>query len=414
MVSVSENYAQKIKYDKKNIEDIIEDLIGFDNNTEDYNKLIDHFSSLIDKPIQINKATRKDLEKLYILNVYQINNILIYKNKYGNIYSIYELITIDGLNKNILQKIAPFLSFETEIENKKRNKKSKQILISRVQSFLETEKGYKQETTNKYQGDKIKLYNKYSYLSASKKLKLGFTTEKDPGESFFKGNNKHAFDYYSAHIEYSNINKTIKKINIGDYKLSLGQGLVMWSAMSMGKSSNTCLHAKRLQGQKAYTSTDENNFLRGISVHTKPLRNVDIINFVSYNKKDSRTQLIDSIIYSSAVSEGGLHRTKSEIDKKDNLKETIWGSNILYSHKNIKLGATYINYHYSPYITNDDNLYNTFSFSGNKNYNYSIYYQTRYKKINFYGEIASCKSSGKALIQGINIDASSQVQVEII
>lgn len=174
------------------------------------------------------------------------------------------------------------------------------------------------------------------------------------------------------------------------------------------------LTAKRLQGQKAYTSTDENNFLRGISVHTKPLRNVNIINFVSYNKKDSRTQLIDSIIYSSAVSEGGLHRTNSEIEKKDNLKETIWGSNILYSHKSIKLGATYINYNYTPYITNDDNLYNTFSFSGNNNYNYSIYYQTRYKKINFYGEIASCKSSGKAFIQGINIDASSQVQVEII
>lgn len=403
--------AQEIIDKEKSVENIIEDIINFDTDTNDYDKLVEHFSSLINNPIHINTASKEDFQKLYILSNKQINNILRHRDKYGQFFTIYELIAIEGLDKNTLKKIQSFLSFEVKKEDI--YKRGRQIFISRFQSVLENEKAYKASSTNPYAGNKSRLYARYSFTSSQEKIKIGFTAEKDPGEAFFAKNNKQGFDFYSAHLQLKT-KGFVKQINIGDYKLNLGQGLVMWSGMSMSKSSNNYMHAKLRQGQAAYTSSNENSFLRGVSINFKPIKNIDIISFISQNKKDSRLYSTDSLVYSSALSQGGLHRTKSEIDKKHNLKESIWGSNIVFTHKKLKVGARYINYSYSPEIINDSKLYNKFYFSGQNNYNYSINYQTIYKSISFYGEIASSKSSSTSILQGISIDASSKIKLELI
>jgi len=46
------------------------------------------------------------------------------------------------------------------------------------------------------------------------------TMEKDPGEEFFRGSNRVGFDFYSAHLYYRNISRTVKALAFGDYQVN--------------------------------------------------------------------------------------------------------------------------------------------------------------------------------------------------
>ena len=50
---------------------------------------------------------------------------------------------------------------------------------------------------------------------------------------------------------------------MGDYQIMFGQGLTFWSGRAFGKSADVINIKKNPLGIKAYTSVDENLFMRG-------------------------------------------------------------------------------------------------------------------------------------------------------
>lgn len=96
------------------IEKVIENIAEGSDEELDYTDLIEKFNELFDKPINLNEASKKDLEQLYLLSDYQIQNLLEYRKESGLIYSFYELRLLDGFNYSILQKIAPFVSIKID------------------------------------------------------------------------------------------------------------------------------------------------------------------------------------------------------------------------------------------------------------------------------------------------------------
>ena len=81
----------------------------------------------------------------------------------------------------------------------------------------------------------------------------------------------------------------------------------------------------------------------------------------------------------------------------------------------IEFGASFIKSHFSPELTSKkDEITKIYDFSGKENYNLSAYYETRYKKIHLYGEIAKSKSGGKVILQGLNLQAHSQLSLEFM
>jgi hypothetical protein len=405
------------------IERIIENIAESTDEEIDYTDLVERFNGFLDKPINLNKANKKDLEQLHLLSDYQIQNLIEYRKESGLIYSIFELRLLDGFNYSILQKIIPFVSVKIDPQLIKISQRSraKHFVLIRSQRTLEQEEGYNTyysdddepinpEDKSQYLGKEWKYYTRYKYSSPKKNIEFGFTAENDAGEPFFKNINTKGFDFYSAFAEYKG-NGKIRQINIGDYHIKFGQGLSLWSGLGSRKSTFTTQNAKRLQGVKSYHSTDENQFFRGAAIKINVLKKVNLIAFASSKKRDAtiKNNLTQNIINS------GLHRTHNEAGQKDKLDEKIWGSTLLFNLDKIEFGASFIKSHYSPELTSRINeITKIYDLSGNKNYNLSAYYETRYKKIHFYGEIAKSKSGGKAILQGLNLQAHSQLSLEFI
>ena len=137
-----------------------------------------------------------------------------------------------------------------------------------------------------------KLYVRYRH-SYGNRLSYGITAEKDRGEAFFRENNANGFDFYSAHLYLRNYNQNIKAIALGDYAISLGQGLILFSGFGGGKSSSPMLIKRTGRVVRPYTSVNEASFLRG-GATTLNFGNFDLSLFASSKKVDGNLTTPDT------------------------------------------------------------------------------------------------------------------------
>ncbi len=110
VVFSSATYGQGIKKDKDDalisqvIEMIAEDL---ENENLDYTTLFDELSFFYNQPIDLNTATKEELEQLYFLTQLQIKNLLEHRENNGKLLSLYELQSIADFDLELIGKLIP-------------------------------------------------------------------------------------------------------------------------------------------------------------------------------------------------------------------------------------------------------------------------------------------------------------------
>ena len=135
------------------------------------------------------------------------------------------------------------------------------------------------------------------------------------------------FDFQSFHLAKYNFSK-VKMLLLGDYTLNIGQGLIFGTGFFVGKSSQSVAGVLRSTPViSPYTAATEGGFLRGAAttLNFKPLK---INLFYSNQKLDDRRSLT------------GLHRTTSEIKKRDILSEQLFGYHVKYESARLRIGQT--------------------------------------------------------------------------
>ncbi|HRR62732.1 MAG TPA: helix-hairpin-helix domain-containing protein, partial [Paludibacteraceae bacterium] len=75
----------------------------------DFNNFLEDLLFVAENPIDLNRATREELEKLPFLSDIQIENILYYLYQFGPMQTIYELQLIDGLDMTDIRRMLPFV-----------------------------------------------------------------------------------------------------------------------------------------------------------------------------------------------------------------------------------------------------------------------------------------------------------------
>lgn len=94
------------------LEDLIENIASSSDNEIDYTSLYDDLNYFLNNPLNINTAKRADLEKLQILNDFQINSLLDYRKQNGKMLSVYELQLVFGFTLDDIYKLLPFITIE--------------------------------------------------------------------------------------------------------------------------------------------------------------------------------------------------------------------------------------------------------------------------------------------------------------
>ena len=412
----------------QNVEFITDQLENIAQKTDmnlDYSDLIDDYLFYSKNPINLNSSDVSKLLELQLLSENQFQNLAVYKEKYKQLYSIYELKYVPGFDAESIKRLAPFVVVDVVKERqalsvKKVFKYGSHQFLLRFQQVLETQLGYQTPADSAwlrpgsiYLGTPQKLYARYAF-NYKNKIRFGFTMEKDAGEVFLKNTlsdsvmklvgNKvtNIFDFYSAHVYVADIG-ILKEAVIGDYHLEFGQGLTLWTGLAFGKSSESITIKRFARGIRPNTSANENRFFRGAAV-TLGLKGFSITGFYSQNKADASiagSGLITEETINS-IQETGMHRTINELLSKDAIDIQAYGGRISYKRRFFEIGATAYQTNLSAKLLLDDKLYKLFNFQGNSLTNYGFDLNLNFQKFNFFGEFSASSNGGLAGIAGLN------------
>jgi hypothetical protein len=397
---------------------IIEQRVDFllesnEGGTNDYTSLFEQLEYFFEKPLNLNNASRIDLINLGLFTDIQISNLSNHINKNGRLMSFEELQSIDGFSLDFLKMIRPFVKAGTNIDQpnisfKNIIKEGSSTLFIRHSRIIEEQEGFSkiskeelEENPNaRYLGSQDKLFTRYRFKYANN-VSLGFTAEKDAGEEFFKNSNKNGFDFYSAHLFIQNFG-SIKQLAIGDFQAQFGQGLTFWSGLAFGRTPNIFTLKRNAPGLRAYTSVQEDLFLRGGGI-TFNFNKIDLTLFQSSTNVDANISSTDSLSNEaivSSLSEDGFHRTESELEDKNVIQNNYSGAHLKFTHKDLILGATAVNNLIKAEFNPTSRVYNQFSLLDNNNTNIGFDYNYVFKNINFFGEITKSIDGGIGYTNG--------------
>lgn len=374
-------YSQNEQQLSSYIENIVEQVVGSRENA-DIESIVSSLEILYQNPININNATLEELEKLWILNDFQINALLEYRKEMHQFVSIHELRYIFGFNDNVVDLVTPFIYCGTTV---RKHKKSFKEIVERSRHQVLLRASYRNTISNNYLGSPIQQYTRYTG-DFSRIFRIGFLAEKDAGEPFGKGVNQLGYDFYSGFIQY-NTKTVVKNVTLGDYRVRLGQGLLIWNGYSSGKSSEISTLQKRGQGIRANTSKDEYNFMRGVSV-SLAVKDFRLLFWGSVKKLDGTMNSVQNELILQSINKSGYHRTESEMNRKFNIDERSYGGAIQYKKSRYSFGINYLHTEYAMPIQPTNEAYKKYSFSGRSLEGFSADYKVLHQNIQFYGEAA--------------------------
>jgi hypothetical protein len=391
-----------------------------DNETEDDSGL-QQLQEFLHHPLDLNLADENGLASLQVLSALQIRELIRYRELLGPLVSIYELQAVPLWTPALIQKIRLYVTVSIQPERLPglvhRFTSGQHSLLLRVSQVPERSKGYladKSTAANFYPGSPQRLMVRYGYVYRQL-LQFGILAEKDPGEQFFKGNQKKGFDFYSVHLFARHIG-IISALALGDFTVNMGQGLVQWQSLAFKKSGEV-LNCKR-QGPilRPYNSAGEINFHRGFGI-TLTKRRWETTLFISRKKTDANL-LTDSLggglDIVSSLQTSGYHRTNSETADRGVLRQLAFGGNLSYRSQRLQMGINAVQYRFNLPLVKSDEPYNTYALKGRVFSNLSFDYSYTLKNCHFFGELAVNDHLDKALLQGLLIAVSGNVEMSFL
>lgn len=402
-------------YTQQQLEDLSERGI---TDTED-DSFIQRLHFFSRHPLNLNKAAKEDLEELGLLNDIQINQLLTYRRLLGNLVSVYELQAIPGWNPALIQSVLPYITLADVATRWNRLKKTWQqgehSLLLRYSTLLEKPAGYTTDTsgTSRYLGSPAKLYMRYQYKN-KEGIQLGLVAEKDAGEQFFRGSQRAGFDFYSFHLAVAKIG-ILKQLIIGDYTISMAQGLVQWQGLSLGRGSGLVAAERQASVVRPYSSPGEASFHRGAALSLQK-GNWELISFVSRRALSAHLEA-DTITGQSLITSllmSGYHRTANELLTKNNSTRLTTGAACLYSTNTLKLTLQGVHHSFSKPFHKEDQPYNLFAPKGSSFTNLSLGYSFTHRNLHVFGETAVDKNLHHASINGLLLSLHPTVDLAII
>jgi hypothetical protein len=391
---------------------------------EDFISLLDDLDVFRDNPLNLNQAGREELEKFIFLTDFQIQSLLDYRNDHGPFLTLYELQLVYGFDSLTIAHLLPFIiAGETVSDNHLRfenlTRYGKHEIVLKEQRILQASEGYIEEqntdstagTANKYTGSRDRVLMKYRYHYRDR-LFWGLTMEKDAGEEFFTGSNRKGFDFYSGYLQVNDMGP-LKKILLGDFRVTAGQGLTLWSEPVFGKSPDPAALYKRQESLKKYGSTDENRFFRGIATSVA-LHNISLLAFVSLKSLDANiTDTLSSgkPVFSS-FRETGNHRILSEINSEKTIHETAAGGRLMFQNQHITIGSTLVGFAFSGTMQQPETPSGQYDFWGDRLVNAGFDYSLSFPKIQVYGE-TSRGNHAWATLNGVMLNVHHQVMFSL-
>ena len=366
-------------------------------------------SELAEHPLDLNTATREDLERIPFLNAQQIEDIQAYVYQYHGMRTLGELSMIESLDFQRRQLLSYFV-YLSPVSDNKPFPSLKEILSKGHHTLLFTCKApfyQRKGDINGYLGYPYKHSFRYNFHYHDY-FQIGLIGAQDAGEPFFSNKNKFGYDHYSFYIQLRKLGK-IKDLVLGRYKLSFGQGLVINNNLSFGKYAALSTLGRQTNGIRVYSSRSSINYLQGAAATIELAHNLDLTTFLSYRTIDATLTSNGDI---KTILNTGYHRTAKEMERKDNASQFTTGGNLNWRCGRLTLGLTALFTHFDKALSpNTDLYYRRYAPSGNDFWNVGINYSYMRKRWSLAGETATCNGGTLATINNISVQVKSNLSL---
>lgn len=359
--------------------------VAWQDYEEDLEEMAQH-------PVNLNTATREELERIPFLTASQVEDILFYIYRYGQLMSMSELTLISSIDWYQRQLMSCFFYVADDgskpafpsLKNIAQYGKHEVMGMLKVPFY---ERKGDASGTDGYLGYPYKHGLRYQFRYGNS-VKLGFVASQDAGEPFFGGRNTMGYDFYSFYLQVKNLGRW-KNITLGRYRLNEGLGLILNNDFGFGKlSALTSLGRSSSCIIRGHSSRSSANYLQGAAATYTLLKGLELTGFLSYRQIDATLSADGGGI--KTILKTGLHRTVNEIAKQKVASNTLVGGNISYRHQGWHIGGTAFYTSFSlPLTPNKSQLYKRFAPEGNAFWNASISYGYISHRLTLSGETAT-------------------------
>lgn len=450
--------ADSLKQGKENIdylyqllmehteENLSEDLELSEESAEtSHEDLLEEYLFYQSNPVNINSEEVVHLEEMGLLSTFQIKALRQYRRQFGDLLFIEELLMIDEFSEPVMAVITPLVYFgknEKAMEyeapglGKMLTQGRNRVTLNYAQKFPPPDEDYL--------GSPLKLQVKYAY-HYKQRLRFGVTLEKDAGEPFFLGrlsdtiqeivkqHRPSGFDFYGAHFYMTDIRLTrdarhgttgrglmVKNLALGDYLLSFGQGLTLWSGMSFGKASGGSSPMKRAAGVRPKASASEGKFFRGAATTLQygdwyatafySFRHID----ATVVETDTLDDGIDDPELVSALQETGYHRTLGELEKRNALRQQVFGGHLCYAGPQLEVGFTAYHLRLGTPLQLKPSKYNQFYFQGDRLTDMGLDFRWLVGKTALFGELARSDNGAFSGLVGTTVKPRGYINFSLL
>lgn len=346
-------------------------------------------SALADAPMDINTATRQDLEQLPFLTAQQLDDIEEYRYRYGPMKSLGELLMIPSITPLCRELLSHFVTIGAaqplgqrrlpKLADALSTAKQQLTAYSHVPFF--TRRGDR----NGYLGYRYKHWLQYDYSSCGGRIRAGLVAAQDAGEPFLSNKNTMGYDYYSYFLQLRQMGR-VENLVLGKYKVSAGMGLVFSTGFSLGKLAMLQSLARTTATLRPHASRSVADYLQGAAATVRLSSRLSTTAFASYRAIDAT---LNANGEAATLVTSGYHRTPTEISKKNNTHAAATGLRLAYSHGGIHIGANAVYTHLDRRLQpNVKTLYRRYYPQGTNFVNASVDYSLQRHRLAINGETA--------------------------
>ena len=357
-------------------------------------------------PLDINEATREQLEELTFLSAQQVEEIMEYLYRNGPMKSLNELTMIRSLDPDRRRLLGYFVRVKENPDSKEFPILRDILRYSRHELMTSARIPFYERKGDKdtYQGYPYRHWLRYQ-LTYGDYVKAGIVGAQDAGEPFLAGKNRLGYDFYSFYLQLRNLGH-IQSLVLGKYRVSMGMGLIANNSFGLGKMSMLQNLGRTTNTLRAHSSRSANDYLQGAAATVNLSRHLTASAFVSYRAMDATLNKDGT---AATILTSGYHRTETELEKKNNLKNTTVGGNLRYQaqglHAGVNVIATHLNRELKP---NTTTLYRRHYAQGFDFLNASVDYGYVNHRFSANGETAMNKDGALATINSLSLQLNGE------
>ncbi len=355
----------------------------------------------------INTLSQEDMILLGLSN-FQILCLQEYLRRSGDMLSLNELYFVNGMDSMTIERIKPYLYAKQVVKLPALKidsifKYAKQSLRIQYSQGLQQPYGYTRTDGKGFKGENFSSSLRYNFKYYDR-LEFSLVADKDAGEPLYYKHKTYGYDHYNISLTIKDVNKYLKQLTIGDYRLAFASGLAMCQQFSLGYF-NSYYGSKNIQNRiTAFRSTSEYNYNKGFASWFT-IKNFDIYAFASYTPLDYNGK---------SIQQTGYHRTSLELTHKDSTQVIMYGSSLQYTTKGLSLGTTFFIYNFGDSLRIGNQAYMQRNFQGKRNNILSFNASYNYRNMLLFFETAKDKDNHLAALFGLQVDFAYKTNLSII